>query len=69
MIVLYPVVASVLVVVAQYAYTQAEIAAIRKEEKEQKVWKGFRNFCYFWAVILIVAALFGHFWYRLPISF
>lgn len=69
MIVLYPIVASMTVVVAQYAYTRGKIAALHNEPEVAKLWKGFRNFCYFWAVILIVAALFGHFWYRLPVSF
>lgn len=69
MIILYPIVASMTVVVAQYAYTRGKIAELHQESEVAKLWKSFRNFCYLWAVMLMVAAFLGHFWYDLGVGF
>jgi hypothetical protein len=65
--VLYPLAASIIVVIAQLAHTRAEIA--EDPENEAKLWMRFKTFCYVWAVILISAAFVGHFWYSLPAEF
>lgn len=63
MVVLYPVVASMIVVIAQYAYSRSQIAKHRGDEEEEKIWKNFRNFCYLFAVMLMLAAFAGVFFY------
>lgn len=65
--VLYPLAAAIIVVIAQLAHTRAEIA--EKPEDEAKLWKRYRSFCYVWAAILVAAAFVGHFWYSLPVGF
>ena len=65
--VLYPLAAAIIVVIAQLAHTRAGIA--EKPEDEAKLWKRYRSFCYAWACILIVAAFAGHFWGELPLKF
>lgn len=57
--VLYPLAAAILVVLAQLAHTRALIA--EKPSDEAKLWRRYRNFCYVWAVVLIAAAFAGHF--------
>lgn len=69
MVVLYPILASMIIVVAQYAFTQGRIANLQGKEEEQKLWNGYRNFCYLFAVALILASFLGVFWYYLPIGF
>jgi len=63
MVVLYPVVASMIVVIAQYAYTKAELAKHHGDEQEEKLWRNFRNFCYLFATMLMLAAFAGVFFY------
>ena len=65
--VLYPLAAAIIVVIAQLAHTRACIA--EKPEDEAKLWRRYRSFCYVWAVVLIVAAFAGHFWQSLPVGF
>lgn len=62
MVVLYPLVAAVFVVIAQYAYTQSQIAEHRGEKVEEKLWKNYRNFCYLFSAALVAAAFLGVFW-------
>lgn len=65
--VLYPLAAAIIVVIAQLAHTRAEIA--EHPDQAAKLWRRYRAFCYLWAVVLVVAAFVGHFWYSLPIGF
>jgi hypothetical protein len=65
--ILYPLTAAILVALAQGAYTRALIC--ERPEDEAKLWKGYRNFLYLWAVILVVAALAGRHWEPLPTYF
>jgi hypothetical protein len=65
--VLYPLAAAIIVVIAQLAHTRAEIA--EHPEDEAKLWKRYRGFCYVWATILVLAAFAGHYWYELPAGF
>lgn len=65
--VLYPLVAAIIVVIAQLAHTRAQIA--EQPDSEARLWRRYRSFCYVWAVILVTASLVGHFWYELPLGF
>jgi len=67
MMVLYPLAAAIIVVIAQLAHTRSLIA--EKPEEEARLWRRYRSFCYVWAVVLVVVAFAGHFWYSLPAGF
>ena len=56
---LYPLAAALVVVMAQYAYTRAQI--IEKPDEEGKLWLNYRNFLYVLSVVLVVAAFAGYY--------
>lgn len=53
--ILYPLTASVFVVLAQYAYTRSQIA--EAPDKEAELWRSYRNFLYLLSGILVLATM------------
>lgn len=62
--VLYPLIAAIIVVFAQLAHTYANI--FKEPDKAVEHLLRYKRFCYFWSILLIVAAFVGHYWYSLP---
>lgn len=56
---LYPAIAAIFVVIAQYAWTRSLIC--REPDQEAELWKKYRNFLYAMAVALVLAAFAGHY--------
>ena len=63
--VLYPLTAALIVVMAQYAHTRSEVAA--RPDKAAEIWRSYRNFLYLWATIFMLAAFGGVFFMNLPV--